>query len=194
MARGAEGRGGMRIRQIKPSFWTDSVMASLPYATRLFYVGLWGQADDAGWLRWDPYRIGCELYGGEPRGGRERRIEAWRLELEAVGRLVSYPCGHAQIPHLTEHQHLPAFEKRVNTELRGHERNCGKPRGTASTPDPTKPPIPVSNREEPRLPDFPRLGKGKGKGMVNAREAPENDGLKARLGEYEDIMGTEGKP
>jgi hypothetical protein len=41
----------VRIRQVKPAFWADSRLAELPERTRLFYIGLWMIADDAGWLR-----------------------------------------------------------------------------------------------------------------------------------------------
>ena len=52
----------MRIRQVKPAFWTDARIAALPAPARLFYIGLWMVADDAGWLRWDPSQIANELY------------------------------------------------------------------------------------------------------------------------------------
>ena len=58
----------MRIRQVKPSFFKDPLMAELTPPVRLFYVGLWMLADDAGWFRWDVAEVGNELYGYEPRG------------------------------------------------------------------------------------------------------------------------------
>jgi hypothetical protein len=167
----------MRIRQVKPSFWTDAVMAGLPYSARLFYIGLWGQADDAGWLRWDAYRIGCELYGGEPRKARERRIEAWRYELEGVERLVSHPCGHVEIPHLTKHQHLPAPDRRIHTEWRDHQKNCLAPQTTAN------------NREEPRPPVTVSKGKREGyvKGSARERAGTQKTEFQEQVGPVEGV-------
>ena len=37
-----------RIRSIKPEFWTDEKIASLPKSTALFFIALWNFADDQG--------------------------------------------------------------------------------------------------------------------------------------------------
>jgi hypothetical protein len=38
----------MRIRTIKPDFWTDEKIGELSFATRLFFIALWNIADDSG--------------------------------------------------------------------------------------------------------------------------------------------------
>lgn len=97
----------MRIRQVRPEFWTDETMAALPDSVRLFYVGLWGISDDGGYLEWRPSRIGALLYPYQPTAKRERHIAAWGDALEAAGRLVRYPdCGCAYIPTLVRHQRV----------------------------------------------------------------------------------------
>lgn len=40
-----------RIRSIKPEFWEDEKIGSLPIPCRLFYIGLWNLADDQGVFR-----------------------------------------------------------------------------------------------------------------------------------------------
>lgn len=40
-----------RIRTIKPEFWDDEKIASLPMPCRLFYIGCWNFADDCGVIR-----------------------------------------------------------------------------------------------------------------------------------------------
>ena len=139
----------MRIRQVKPAFWTDSRIAALPPAVRLFYIGLWMEADDAGWLRWDLSQIANELYGYESRKKREREVEAFKDHLLASGRLVLHPCGHAQIPTMTTHQHLSTTTKQVKTFQREHADCNGSP------------PTPADARGNPPLPGR------KGKGLVN---------------------------
>jgi len=132
----------MRIRQIKPAFWGDSKIAELPEPTRLFYVGLWMIADDAGWLRWDAVEVSRDLYGYDGRARRERRVAAMFTALVEAGRVTLHPCGHAQIPTMPEHQHLAALDKQVRTVLKDHSRECHP-----------------ETREDPRKPAETRLGK-----------------------------------
>ncbi len=112
----------MRIRQVKPAFWTDVRIASLSAPIRLFYIGLWMVADDAGWFRWDGPQLGAELYSFEGRAKRERNVEQWGSILEDVGRIKRLPCGHSYIPTMTEHQRMSAATKRVKTYEREHEK------------------------------------------------------------------------
>src|SRR4029077_1840142 len=76
----------MRIRQVRPEFWSDETMASLPDPVRLFYIGLWGIADDAGWLEWQPMRIGALLYPYRQPRHREESLRKWAVSLESAGR------------------------------------------------------------------------------------------------------------
>jgi hypothetical protein len=144
----------MRIRQVKPAFWTDARIAALPAPARLFYIGLWMEADDAGWLRWDCSQIANELYGYESRKKRERESEAFLALLVAAERVIVHPCGHLFIPHLTTHQHLSVTSKQVRTILREHE-GCTQPPAEARG----DPPTPVETRGSPAV-------KGNGNGKV----------------------------
>ena len=105
----------MRIRQVRPEFWSDETLAELPDSARLFYIGLWNISDDAGWLEWSPQRIGALLYPYRPTRRRNREIEAWGKLLVADSRLRIYECGCAEIPTLPRHQRVagkPAFTVR----------------------------------------------------------------------------------
>jgi hypothetical protein len=148
----------MRIRQVKPAFWTDAKVAALPPAVRLFYIGLWMEADDAGWFRWDLSQIANELYGYESRKKREREVTAYVDLLVRTGRVVIHPCGHAEVPTMTTHQHLSATTKQVKTFLREHADCNGSP------------PTPAEARENPPLPGRKGIGKersGNGHGTVS---------------------------
>lgn len=114
----------MRIRQVKPGFWTDVVISALPASARLFYIGLWMQADDSGWFRWDVPQIAAELYGFEPRTRRERNAVSFGDALEAAGRLRRLDCGHAYIATLERHQRLSGNTKQVHTFKREHDTSC----------------------------------------------------------------------
>lgn len=179
----------MRIRQVKPSFWTDARLAELPEGTRLFYIGLWMTADDAGWLAWDTAEIGRDLYGYEDRAVRERRLEAMRDELVAIGRLVVHPCGHVEIPTLAEHQRFAGTTRQVRTAFSEHQKRCnttypvlpaetrGDPRGSAGDAGEDAAP-----RVSPRSPADPRPGIGIGIGIgterVEERNGTERNGSK----------------
>jgi hypothetical protein len=56
----------MRIRTIKPEFWTDSKMVSLPRDARLLFVGLWNASDDHGWMPDDSEQLRMLLFPGDP--------------------------------------------------------------------------------------------------------------------------------
>jgi len=55
----------MRIRTIKPEFFTHTELADLEMDTnlpvRLAYIGLWCAADKEGRFRWDPRRLGVQI-------------------------------------------------------------------------------------------------------------------------------------
>jgi len=114
----------VRIRQIRPEFWTDETMAGLSHATRLFYIGLWNVADDAGWMEWRPQRIGAVLFPYVPPTRRERDIGTWATALQEAGRLVIHPCGCAQVPTLSKHQRVAG--KQSFTALDAHKAHAKK--------------------------------------------------------------------
>lgn len=51
-----------RIRTIKPSFFLNETVASLPFHWRLLFVGLWTQADREGRLEDRPMRLKAALF------------------------------------------------------------------------------------------------------------------------------------
>jgi hypothetical protein len=111
----------MRIRQVKPEFWSDPEMAELPPAVRLTYVGLWNIADDTGWFVADASWIAHELYGYDPREERELVVATHIVDLQAAGKVVVELCGHACIPTLPTHQRMTSSVRRVETVRRLHQ-------------------------------------------------------------------------
>jgi hypothetical protein len=139
----------VRIRQIKPAFWADAKIADLSEGTRLFYIGLWGYADDAGWLRWDPREVSRELYGYEQPRHREARSSRMFAELVAAKRVFLHDCGHAELPRLTEHQHLAGTTRQVKTIYNEHTKCLSR----------QSPQLPAEPREAPLFPAPVRLVK-----------------------------------
>lgn len=126
----------MRIRQIRPEFWTDEVMAALSPAVRLFYIGLWNIADDAGWLDWRVSRIGAVLFPYESARKRERDIHAWAEALVTAGRLRLHDdCGCAEIPTLPKHQRVTGKQSFVALEAHNkHKVRIGKQSPLSDSP------------------------------------------------------------
>jgi uncharacterized phage protein (TIGR02220 family) len=52
----------VRIRSLKPEFWTDKKVASWPIFTRLLFTGLWSAADDYGCGSAEPAIIAASLF------------------------------------------------------------------------------------------------------------------------------------
>jgi hypothetical protein len=50
-----------RIRSIKPEFWVDSKIASLPKATALFFIAIWNFADDDGIFETDSRSLSLRI-------------------------------------------------------------------------------------------------------------------------------------
>lgn len=149
----------MRIRQVKPAFWTDAKIGRLSVEARLFAIGTWMLADDAGWLEWNVAEIGAALYPYDPAQEREERISDMGSALVDLGLLVVYTCGHAHVPHLVDHQRLAGPTRRVETVHRRHLNDC-----------------PASPRGFPRIPDPVRNGKER---SVKVREPAETAGLRS---------------
>lgn len=113
----------MRIRQIKPDFWNDELVAAWPEGLRLFYVGLWCVADDGGFFEEKAGQIAADLYPYQSRPVRERTVRARLDRLAADGRIIRLgPCGCAFIPKMVDHQHLGGNRSyRVRDRHRSHE-------------------------------------------------------------------------
>ena len=124
----------MRIRAVKPIFWRDRELAKLGDEARLFYIGLWMEADDAGYFRWNVDEIGADLYPFIPEKARLRKITRCVESLDAMDgqpRLEVMPCGHARLTRFVDHQKAGGGS-RITTFYAQHER-C--PRLIPTNPD-----------------------------------------------------------
>ena len=74
---------------VDPAFWADEKVGVLPRDTRLLYIALWSQADDAGLLEADPRRIKAFAFRYDDRL-KVHDVERWLWQLEKIGRIVRY--------------------------------------------------------------------------------------------------------
>ena len=128
----------MRIRTVKPEFWTDEKLVELPDSTRLFFVGLWMLSDDAGFFRSSVREIANELSSVRPVRRRERDVAGWMAKLVELGVVRLLDCGkHGLVPNLVDHQWMAGTTKRVYRIRQEHdgERSRGEPAGSPREPE-----------------------------------------------------------
>jgi hypothetical protein len=150
-------------------YWADSLLfKELTADEREFYIGLWMEADDAGWLTLDVAEMAAELYRYEPVVEREAKVTRQVEHLKLLKRLQVFECGHGLVPNLVKHQRFGGELKRVYTVRDAHTRDC----------------LPAGTGEDPRAPAGPRAGIGKEKEKKRDRYPAQNE-------DRDDIDGVE---
>jgi len=97
----------MRIRQVKPEFWSDPSIGRLRLDERLTYIGLWQIADDDGWFVWEIPHVAARLYPFDAVRAREALVERTGARLIADGHLAVHPdCRCVQVVRLAVHQRV----------------------------------------------------------------------------------------
>lgn len=94
-----------RIRTIKPEFWQDERLATLPRDVRLMFIGLWNIADDAGRLRGSPLFIRAQVFPYD----LDVDVQGGLAALERAGRIQCYSVdgeSYIWICKFSEHQKI----------------------------------------------------------------------------------------
>jgi hypothetical protein len=94
----------MRARIIKPSFFINEDLATLPYEARLLFIGLWCVADREGRLEDRPRRLKAELFPYD-----DIELDPLLSQLAELGFIVRYEAQgkrYIQITNFTKHQRL----------------------------------------------------------------------------------------
>lgn len=121
-----------RIRTIKPDFFFDEGIASLPHPVRLLFIGLWCLADKEGRLEDRPRFIGAQLFPYEKPdidAMLDKLCPEWMVRYEVDGK------KYIQINTFTKHQRignrepesvLPPCEAGLSTLKQGQEEGKGR--------------------------------------------------------------------
>lgn len=91
-----------RIRTIKPEFFTSESVLSVSPLARLFFIGLWCEADRDGRLKWKPKTLKFRYLPGD-----SVNIEKLCSELENEGMILTYTVDevdYCEIPSFADHQ------------------------------------------------------------------------------------------
>ncbi|HEX6682130.1 MAG TPA: hypothetical protein VF062_05020 [Candidatus Limnocylindrales bacterium] len=101
----------MRIRSIRPEFWTSEDVAAMDWPTRLVYIGLWSYVDDNGVGRDDARLITAALFALD---------EDFRESYRRVTGALSHLSEHSQITrYLVDgkpYLHISAWSKHQRIE------------------------------------------------------------------------------
>lgn len=127
-----------RIRYLKPDFFTDEDLAELPFHTRLFFAGLWCQADKAGRLQDRPKQLKVVIFPYD-------NVDAEKCLAELAQRKAS-----SRRPFIVRYAVRGQRYIQILTWLR-HQ----KPHHTEA--ESKLPPVP-GEEEQPITDDSPRLG------------------------------------
>jgi hypothetical protein len=116
-----------RIRTVKPEFFTsESVLAVSPLA-RLFFIGLWCEADREGRLKWKPKTLKFRYLPSD-----SVNIEKLCAELEAEKMIVTYSVDgidYCEIPGFRSHQVINNREKESELPSRDNDASTTRESG-----------------------------------------------------------------
>jgi hypothetical protein len=92
----------MRIRSIRPEFWTSEDIAALSWEHRLIFIGLWSYVDDNGVGRDVPKLIMADLFPLEDdTHGALMQVAGALKSLETRGLITRYKVGGKPYLHIT---------------------------------------------------------------------------------------------
>jgi len=98
----------MRIRSIKPEFWTSESVGRLSRDARLLFIGLWSFADDSGRGRGAFPAISGTLFPYDSDASKS--LPRWFAELEAEGMVRRYKSEdgntYYDLPNWLKHQKI----------------------------------------------------------------------------------------
>lgn len=107
----------MRIRTIKPEFWSHEGIAALPALTRLLFIGLWNLADRRGRLEDRPKRIKVQILPYD-----DADVDVHLDVLHQSGFITRYSSKGVQVVQVNgfeKHQRISGKEAEVESELPG---------------------------------------------------------------------------
>ena len=190
-----------RTRYIKPDFFKDEHLKNLPFDIRLFYIGLWGQADREGRLEDRPARLKIELMPYDKFDVEKALALLSKTKLDTsrpfIIRYSHNGDNYIQIvqwnkhqkPHHTEVESIiPGIDNGEVTVKDTLEKGGGQD-GHLKSPSPLKSPL-KSPLEKKQFLEFVRLTDEENQKLINAFGKTKTDMLIKNLNNY---IGSKGK-
>jgi len=126
----------VRIRTIKPEFWKDERISSIPFLTRLVYIALWNESDDQGRLRGNPVYLKSVLFPYD-----EIDMKAHLISLKGLGVITEYSVRAQAYLYLVNFHKHQRINRPSDSRLPAPEENDGTRR--TAKPTITKTPEPI---------------------------------------------------
>lgn len=199
-----------RIRSVHPSLWTDEAFVSLSIPARLFFIGLWNEADDQGAFEWKPLTLKmrvlpadnvdvAELLSELEEGGRVTRYEVDGKSYGLVRNFTKFQrpkkpnsvhplpdgavTGSEPIPHQAE---TPSEKSPQMEEEGGRVEEEKEEPPVASQP----PPLPAPNSDDRKVDAEPDLDV-----PANLRRGPKDHAdVQSAFEAYNAVAGRCGLP
>lgn len=112
-----------RIRTIKPEFWTDETVVELSIPARLFFIGLWNHADDAGNLVYSPRKLKMQIFPADTID-----CEGLLGELITHGLITVYSVNVEEFIHINGFRKHQVINRPSKTTIPPPERRDGPPK------------------------------------------------------------------
>tara|TARA_R110002012_G_scaffold321500_1_gene549574 strand:+ start:321 stop:947 length:627 start_codon:yes stop_codon:yes gene_type:complete len=116
-----------RIRTVKPEFFTSESVLSVSPLARLFFIGLWCEADRDGLLKWKPKTLKFRYLPSD-----SVNIEKLCLELESAEMIITYSVDgndYCEIPGFKSHQVINNREKESELPSRDSDASTTRESG-----------------------------------------------------------------
>lgn len=116
-----------RIRTVKPEFFTSESVLSVSPLARLFFIGLWCEADREGRLKWKPKTLKFRYLPGD-----SVNIEKLCQELEKSEMIITYTVNgsdYCEIPSFKSHQVINNREKESELPSRDSDASTTRESG-----------------------------------------------------------------
>ena len=133
-----------RMRYIKPQFFLNEDLGTIPKLARYLYIGLWCLSDDRGVFEWKPARIRIQIFPYDTDVSTEN-INDWLNSLIKLGDIVQFTekgNDYGYLVNFRKHQLIKNPSKWTFTD----KLPDGYPVLPQSYPSPT-PVLPVGSRE-----------------------------------------------
>lgn len=127
-----------RIRTIKPAFWDDELVGTMPATTRLVFVGLFSLADDEGRLHGSAVKVRSQLFAYDDTTSTAD-VEAALVQLHNARRIRLYGNGQQRYVEVLN--------------FRKHQRIDRPQRSQLPSPGPHYPSFPIEGADEQAIRD-----------------------------------------
>lgn len=130
-----------RIRTIKPEYWSSAQVMDCSRDTRLFFIGMWNFADDAGRLPFVERSLKAQIFPGD-EDIDSQSIRRMIVELEANGLVAIYTVEGRDFIQITGWKHqridkpqLPKCPDPIIYDDSANDRRARPPDLTLSNPN-----------------------------------------------------------